>query len=341
MGLSLGDLNPVKHISSAFDSITGMGDARAGMRKANKAQQEAILKAMGQINTGSDLASGYLGTGYGNSQNFYNQGLQQQSGALNQGYNQGIDFLGQGRDQAINYLDPMAQMFDPSMANQFSVQGMGQNLAQFSDPNGAFAPMFASRQNSAMGALGAAGYNRSGNAAATAANIDMETAMGLNQQLFQQQMQNPAFNAMNQQSQYANQFGGNAANMADAYGLNQANMYGNYAGNMAGLEGAYGSDMANLELGRAGNLANLTTGAGASEAQMLQGIGGLKAATMGPLLQAGISAGVGALTGGVGGAAMGGLGSMFSGGPSMGSVTNLGRGYGAMNNQQIEQSLFG
>lgn len=269
-----------------ISKIMGVDAAKAGIRKGMAAQKAAAQKAAGTIIGAGTQASGFLGDAYQGAQDIYGTGFQNQMGAMNQGYDQGMNFLQQGQQGAMASLDPMVQMFDPSMANQFSVEGIGQNLNQIQDPMGAFSGVFDQRRKEATSMLGAGGYARAGTAGASAANIGTDTALNINQMLFGQQMQNPALAAMGQQSQLQNQFGQNAAGMATQQGMNMANLHGMNAQQLAALESGYGSDQSNLALGQGTNLANIYTGQGAAEANALNQMGGLKMGMMGNILNA-------------------------------------------------------
>ena len=253
-----------------ISKITGVDDARKGINRANAAQQESIRQATETIQGAGIGATEALGSGRQAAFDQFGQARTDLSGGVN---------------QAINTLNPIAGLFDPAELGQnFTQEGFGQQLAGFTDPQGAFAPLFQQRQQSATNALGAAGLTRSGQAAETAANIDLETALGLSRDLFGRQIQNPALGAIQ-----------NQANLQAGLGQNLAGV----SQNIAGLESAFGSDIANLQLGQGSNIANLQTSAGASNAQALQAIGGLKSQAIAPFIEAAIQGGSAALTGGV------------------------------------------
>lgn len=269
MGLGI-SLNLVKDISNAFDSITGVSDAKRGIKKANAAQQKAILEAIGVLETAGTGATESL------------TGAQQQALAS---IGQGRSDISGGFGAGISRLDPLAGMFNPQALGQnFTQQGFADQLTGFTDPNGAFAPLFQSRQQAATNALGAAGLTRSNTAAEQAANIDLETALGLSSELFGRQIQNPAIQAIQQQAQFD---------------VGQGQALAANSGQRAELEARFGSDIANLILGQGSNIANLKTGAGASEAQALQAIGGLRSQAVAPFIEAGIGAATAAATGGM------------------------------------------
>ena len=237
-------------LSKGIDSITGVSDARRGIKRANKAQQEAILKGIGTLEGAGEGATQSLTDARTNAGQFFDQGRSD----LNSGFG-----------GAINRLNPIAGLFDQNAQNalsqNFTQQGFADQISGFTDPNGAFAPLFDSRQQASTNALGAAGLTRSNFAAEEAARIDLETALGLSDTLFNRQSQNPALQAIGAQSQLQANQGQSLA------GLSQ---------DRAALESAYGSDIANLILGQGSNVANLQVGAGASEAQSLQALGNLK-----------------------------------------------------------------
>lgn len=267
MGLSLSSLNPVKQFKEGFESVTGVSDARAGLERANAAQQEAIRKAIATIEGGGTGAT----TALTDAQKLALASIGQGRQDISSGYSAGIDRLA-----------PISSMFDPTaLGKNFTQQGFIDQLTGFTDPTGSFAPLFASRQQAATNALGSAGLTRSNTAAEQAANIDLETALGLSRELYGRQIQNPALQAITQQSQLEAQQGQNLA----------AN-----SSKRAELEARYGSDIANLILGQASNVANLQTGAGASEAQALQAIGGLRSQAVAPFIEAGIGAATGGMS---------------------------------------------
>jgi len=279
MGLSLSSLNPVKAIRQGFESITGVSDARAGIKSANAAQQAAIQQAISGLQAGGGLATTTLEGGRDLS-----------SQALGVGRGGALQAIRSGTGEAINTLNPVANLFDPTaLAQNFSVEGFGNQLASFADPSGAFAGLFDQRQQSATDALSAAGLSRSGRASEEAARIDLETALGLSNTLFGRQIQNPALAAIQNISNLQANQGGNIANIESGFGRD-----------ISGLEGAFASDIANLQLGEASNIANLNIGAGASEAQALQAIGGLRGQAAAPFIEGAISLGTKALTGGFG-----------------------------------------
>ena len=273
-----------------LSKIMGVDAAQAGIKKGMHAQRQANLKARNALQAGAGQGRENLAAGFAGAKGAYGQGYEDQLAAMNQGYGQGMEFLQQGQQGAMASLDPMTAMFDPSMANQFSVEGIGQNLNQISDPSGAFSGVFDQRRKEATSMLGAGGYSRSGRAAGEAANISTDTALGINSMLFGQQMQNPALAAMNAQSQLQSQYGQNAAGMATNQGANMANIHGMNAQQMAALESGYGSDLASLNLGTAGNLANVYTGQGAADMAGYSNMGSLKMGMAGNLLEAGVGA---------------------------------------------------
>ena len=311
MGLSLSSLNPVKQFRKGFESITGVSDARAGINAANAAQQAAIRKAIEGLESGGELATSTLKGGQQASMEALQDALGQSQGFLQQGGTGALQALGAGRgasvdalrganQAAIGTLNPVAGLFDPNaLAQNFTQQGFGQQLAGFADPQGAFADIFNQRQQSATNALGAAGLTRSGRAAKEAARIDLETALGLSNTLFDRQRQNPALaaiqNISNLQSGLGGQlagietgFGQNQANVLSSLGQNQANLQTGFGQNISGLESALSGDLANLQLGQASNIANLGIGAGASKAQALQAIGGLRGQAAAPFIEGAI-----------------------------------------------------
>ena len=269
----------------------GVDDAREGMRRGLAAQRAAALKAENAMRGGAAGARTNLTGAYEGAQNIYGQGYQDQMAAMNLGYDTGMDYLQEGNVNAMGRLDPLAAMFDPSMANQFSVEGIGQNLSQISDPMGAFGDLINQNRATATSGLSSAGYARSGKAGRDLGMIDTETALGINSMLFGQQMQNPALAAINAQSSLENQFGVNAAGMATGHGANMANIHGMNAQQLAALESGYGSDMANIDLGTASNLANIYTGTGAAEANTMNQMGGLKMGMAQTLIPAAAQAG--------------------------------------------------
>jgi hypothetical protein len=103
---------------------------------------------------------------------------------------------------------------------------------------------------------------RSGARAKAAADIPLEQALGLNQQLFQQQMSNPALQAMMQQSNLTAQ----GAGLATQEGAALASLLTGRAQGLAGLETGEAENLANIQLGLGTNIANLESGLGAAEA---------------------------------------------------------------------------
>lgn len=344
MGL-LSDLNPVKRVREGFESITGISDARTGINRANAAQQAAVQKAIEGLEAGGLQATQTLQGGQAGAQQALQgalglstgalgTGLQQSLASLQQGGTGALQALGAGRGaavealkgqtgQAISTLDPIAGLFDPNaLAQNFSVGGFGNQLASFADPQGAFSGLFNQRQQSARNTLAAAGLSRSGRAAEEAANIDLETALGLSSTLFDRQIQNPAFEAIQNQALFQSglgeqladvqgQFGLNQADILSSLGLNQAflqtgfgqdisGLQTGFGGDVSGLQTGLASDLANLQLGQATNIANLGIGGAASQAQALQALGGLRGQVVNPLIEAAIGAGTTAFTGGFG-----------------------------------------
>lgn len=313
MGLSLGDLNPIKQFREGFESITGVSGARRGLAAANEAQQAAIREAISGLEAGGELASGTLTGGRDLSLSALQAGRGGALESIGAGRQGGISALQAGRGgaleairgqtgQAISTLDPLAGLFNPQeFSRGLTLGGLGQTLGEISDPSGAFADIFNQRQRSATSALSSAGLARSGRAAEAAANIDLETALGIAGGLFQRQASSPAIQAIRDISGLQSGLGTNIANIEtgfgrdvsgieERFGVGGANIETGFGRDVSGLESGFAGDIANLQLGEATNIANLVTGAGASEAQTLQAIGGLRGQAAAPFIEAGIGA---------------------------------------------------
>lgn len=295
----LSDINPVKAVRKGFESVTGISDARKGLQAANAAQQTAVQQAISGLQAGGGQAAQTLQSGQQGALGALGGAFGQATQSIGGGRQASLDALTGGNQAAISTLSPIAGLFDPqSFGQNFTQQGFGQQLAGFADPQGAFSGIFDQRQQSATNALGAAGLARSGRAAEEAARIDLETALGLSDTLFQRQSQNPALGAIQNIANLQSGLGGQVAGVETGFGQNLANLQTGFGQGQAGLQTGLSSDLANLQLGQATNIANLGIGGAASEAQTLQAIGGLRGQVVRPLIEAGIGAGAAALAGG-------------------------------------------
>jgi hypothetical protein len=266
-------------LGAVMGGLSGMGSnaAASGIQSGMRMSRAEMEKAMEAIKAGSAGGRKELMGGAGRARDIYGSSYGDSLGAINQGYGQGFDYL----NQAQGRLDPLAGMFDSSMGNQFSLQGIGQNLSDITSGDGPFAEMIAQNMLGSQGMLGGAGYARSGTAGAQGGQIGMQTALDINQMLFGQQMQNPALAAIQQQSAL-DMAGGQ---MAINQGGQLAGLHTGYGTQMGGLEQQLGSDLANIELGQGSNLANIRAGIGAQQASGAQALGEANASQYSPLIE--------------------------------------------------------
>jgi hypothetical protein len=252
--------------SGIVGELTGANDAKDAIRKGMKRQREAVQRGIKEVRETSGRAMGLTREGFADARDLFGAGYADAMRTTEEGFGQGFDYL----RQATSRLDPLAAMFDPSMANQFSIEGLAKNLGQFTDRSGPFGALIAERQRNALNQMSDVGIARSGTRAGGAADIDLETALSLNSMLFGQQMANPALQAMIQQSGYDVAGSQLAAQQGGALGALQV---GRGTG-LSGLTTAEAENLASMELGLGTNIANLESGLGAAEASAGQALAG-------------------------------------------------------------------
>lgn len=244
--------------SDAIGSITGANDAKRAIRSGMRKQREALERGMKEIRETTARAEDITSAGFGAAKDIFGAGWDDAYNVARKGFGEGFDYL----SQATSRLDPIAAMFDPSMANQFSVGGIAENLGQFMDPEGPFADIISERLRSASFAGSGSGLSRSSVRETAASRIPMSEALELNKMLFQQQTMNPALQAMVTQSGI-DQAG---AGLATQKGAGLAALLTGKAQGLAGLSTEEAENLANIQLGLGTNIANLESGLGAAEA---------------------------------------------------------------------------
>ena len=199
-----------------------------------------------------------------------------------QGIQSGLQFTNQGFGQAQNTLNPLAQLAQPYIDEQYNLSGLGGNeayqsaLSRVADPLVQAQEQAILRNNAALGGVG-------GNVlSALADQTRQRTEANIGNRLSQLAMSgSPALNALQQRS-----------NMQLNQGLRMADI----------MQGA-GAGLADMETNRRNALANIEIGQGAQMSQLAQNLGTARAggsayaAQNAPALTQGLAAGLNAFSG--------------------------------------------
>lgn len=276
MGLSLGDLNPVKAIKSGFESLTGISAQRDAINSARKYSLASLEEAKKILASGDKNAIANLLAGKDAT-------LQ----AINTGFEQGI-----------GTLQPIADLFNPQGIQQgLTLEGIGSTLQAITGPDSPFAGLIQNRKSEALDALSAAGLRRSGAAAEAAAEIPTELALQISDMLFSRNVNNPALNALN-----------TISGLQVTQGQQQGQIESDLAQSLAGIDLSGAANLANLETGAGAVQANTALGLGNLEAESRQQLLDIFGGQLTSGLQGGLST---LLSSGATGGLTAGLGSLL------------------------------
>jgi hypothetical protein len=239
-----------------------------------------------RTNTARDTAAGYLNTGFGDARTNLGQGYGQATGAINSAAGGALGYLDQGANNALGYLDTARNDASGAYQSLSDLAGRaGQGASLYSDALGingadgtarardAYTPSLGyentvnqginsiARLANASGQLVGGNTSRAAvNYATDAANNDFQGWLSRLQGLGQNELA-ATQGAAAGNAGIAQNYGTQAANIANTAGTNKAGIATGQGTNLANLASQYYGQQAGLDMAQGGALAGNTTGA--------------------------------------------------------------------------------